>query len=279
MRNVSALEVRNHLGGILDELDKQTEGRRKALFDRVLAVHVSHHRFLLAGVFLAAAASGLWAADIVPIPGFPSDARVGLAATDRVRLRAAPSTSAAVVRTLNLGDLAIIEGQSEQPQKIGQDDYYWQHLKLADGTEGWAFGAFIYTAVACTLPASGGRGGYPVAEFVHPLPADLRDFGGSIALPAVVDATGHRGLLIKVRGVSGVSSTADGWLDFGGDESEDIGVEAVSGVDRTTILVVFHHRIITQQNPDSRTALTCTQVTGGKYPFFVVTKVESLPVN
>jgi len=204
---------------------------------------------------------------------------VGLAATDKVRLRAAPSTSAAVIRTLSLGDLAIIEGQSDQPQKIGQDNYYWQHLKLADGTEGWAFGAFIFPAVACTLPAKGGQAGYPVAEFVHPLAADRGDHGGSFVLPAVVDAAGHRALLIKVKGVMGVTSTPDGWLDFEGDESQDVSIEAVSSIDRATVQIVFHHRIITQQKPDSRTGLTCTRVTGGKYPFFVVTKVEALPVS
>ena len=240
---------------------------------------MSHPRYFLAGVLLAAAAAGLWAEDVVPIPGFPADARVGLLATANARLRASPSTSAAIVRTLSIGDLAIIEGQSEQPQKIGKDNYYWQHLKLADGTEGWVFGAFVYAAVACTLPATGGQAGYPVAEFVQPLAADLRDYGGSLALPAVVDGAGHRGLLIKVKGVTGVTSTSDGWLDFEGNESEDVSVEGVTGIDRATVKIVFHHRIITQQKPDSRTGLTCRQVTGGKYPFFVVTKVDALPLD
>jgi hypothetical protein len=58
----------------------------------------------------------------------------------------------------------------------------------------------------------------------------------------------------------------------------DVSIEAVSGIDRVTVQSIFHHRLITHQKPDSRTGLTCRQVTGGKYPFFV-TKVQALPVD
>lgn len=81
---------------------------------------------------------------IVVVPGKPQRIVSG----SGVRLRAAPSVSAAEVEKLALGTLVDELEIGSKEEKIGSRSGRWYRIALPDGRDGWIFGAF-------TIPVSG----------------------------------------------------------------------------------------------------------------------------
>ncbi|ULQ61177.1 SH3 domain-containing protein [Brucepastera parasyntrophica] len=63
---------------------------------------------------------------------------------DRVRLRAEPSTNAAVVGTYPVKTGFRILEKGTREETIAGDTDVWYKVRLLDGTEGWFFGAFVH---------------------------------------------------------------------------------------------------------------------------------------
>jgi len=59
-----------------------------------------------------------------------------------VRLRAAPSTTAAELAKVSLGTIVTELAAGAQEEKIGSRSAKWYRISLPDGREGWLFGAF-----------------------------------------------------------------------------------------------------------------------------------------
>ncbi|HTO22956.1 MAG TPA: SH3 domain-containing protein [Spirochaetia bacterium] len=243
-------------------------------------------RVPLIAALLCAAAAAAGAQDYAKLPGFGT-AVVGMIASDSVRLRSAPSTTGAVLRSLDTGELAVIAEQSPKPQKIGDGSYYWLHLKLTDGAEGWVYGQFVFRPVGATAAARIGARDYTTAGFLAAESADARGFS-SYEIPALVDAAARRALPLKIA--QSVASAApmvgrspEGWMTFSGDEATEVQIESVKGTGSASAQVLVAKKELDlgdgKWKDTARALLTCERRDDGKHPWFEVTKAETVPVN
>jgi hypothetical protein len=72
---------------------------------------------------------------------------VGIVAGTRVRLRAGPSLSDAIVRELPLGTIADILDATTGRERIDttrEFSYCWYEIELPDGARGWIYGQYFY---------------------------------------------------------------------------------------------------------------------------------------
>jgi hypothetical protein len=181
-------------------------------------------------------AGSLWADDVLTLPTFASGSKIVMIVGDGVRLRSGDSTDAAVQRTLKNGELAALLESSKDPQKIGRNSYYWQHLQFGDGTRGWVFGQFVFEGAA---GAKTNTSPYVSALVLEPYVSDLRDYGGSVMLPALIGPKSLRGFLLKAPSTTPKElSEVGGWLAFDEDLDSKFEIESVSG-DADTVEMVF----------------------------------------
>jgi hypothetical protein len=241
--------------------------------------------FVLLGILLAASRTVHAQAghSNALVPKFPFDANLGMIASDSVRLRSGPSTSAGILATEGTGALGELLGTSHNSLDLGHGAYYWEHLKMFDGTEGWAFGQFVFTGLnrsQGSLPGVGPKG-YDVGLFVSPAQAETLGIGLP-TLVTLVDSELPRALPIKVKDSKDTPATDDGWLYLGTRDPESGGMEVESavGIDNVTaqITVVYKEWSSASNGPvvSSRTRLTCTYNSGTRFPYFEAIRVESL---
>lgn len=69
-------------------------------------------------------------------------AKPRIVVASNVRVRSEPNTAATEVTKLQLGVVIRPVEQSKAREKIGNAEDFWYRLALADGKEGWVFGAF-----------------------------------------------------------------------------------------------------------------------------------------
>jgi hypothetical protein len=87
-------------------------------------------------IALLAAACGI----LLPIATASAAPLKRITSASSVRLRATPSTSAAVVDTLGIGVVLDELERSGAPQKINGVEEYWYRVSTPNGKQGWVFG-------------------------------------------------------------------------------------------------------------------------------------------
>jgi hypothetical protein len=68
---------------------------------------------------------------------------VGVINDRNVRVRKNPSTSTESIGQLDKGIQLAVVGQTKETQTIAGQSAPWLYVRLADGREGWVFGAFV----------------------------------------------------------------------------------------------------------------------------------------
>jgi hypothetical protein len=67
----------------------------------------------------------------------------GILNDDRVRVRAGPNLTGAILGVVNRGEKVKILEIGEKKQKIGAMESVWYKVRISTGTEGWIFGAYV----------------------------------------------------------------------------------------------------------------------------------------
>jgi hypothetical protein len=199
---------------------------------------------------------------------------VGLVTSDKVRVRGAPSTSSAIVAALNTGILAVVHGQSQSSENMGQGKFWWYNVTLPDGTEGWIYGQFLYIFLNSTDTISpfrvklGGRA-YTLVGFEKAIDSASNEVD---KMPAFVEEGAHRALPLKIDQAVAMIRNPDGWYmmkETMDEESESIsGVQAVND---TTVIVT----VTTRSNRGMfDLQVTCVLKEGPDRPYFEIASID-----
>ncbi len=72
---------------------------------------------------------------------------LGLIVGENVRVRKSPDVNSGIVRSLNTGDLVMMRGKTEKPERLIKSrefHYHWYSVEYAPGKTGWVYGQYLY---------------------------------------------------------------------------------------------------------------------------------------